>query len=84
MLVYSGDWAELGEPTAGTPTEWTDLAGEYGPGDVDVGVEPIIISSSPVSAVVAQNKSLKCSEIFAILKIIVRNRILLYYIVREK
>ncbi len=58
MLVYSGDWAEMGEPTAGTPTEWTDLAGDEVLGDVDVGVESMSISSSPESAIVVQNKHL--------------------------
>lgn len=47
--MYSGDWAAVGDLAAGTPTEVTDLAGEKGPGDVEVGVVSVsIISSSAI------------------------------------
>lgn len=48
--VYSGDTASVGELAEETPTEWTDRAGEYDPGDADVGVVSVSVNSSSLSA----------------------------------
>lgn len=48
--VYSGDTASVGELAEETPTEWTDRAGEYDPGDGEVGVVSVSVNSSSLSA----------------------------------
>lgn len=60
--MYSGDWAAAGELAAGTPTEVTDLAGEKGPGDVDVGVVSVSIISSSCSAIRRGQRSINYSR----------------------
>lgn len=48
--VNSGDTAAVGEPTEETLTELTDRAGEYDPGDGEVGVVSESVNSSSGSA----------------------------------
>lgn len=48
--VYSGDTASAGELAEETPTEWMERAGEYEPGDGEVGVVSVSAKSSSLSA----------------------------------
>lgn len=48
--VYSGDTASVGELAEETPTECTERAGEYDPGDGEVGVVSVSVNSSSFSA----------------------------------
>lgn len=50
MPLYSGDTASAGELAEETPAEWTDRAGEYDPGDGEVGVVSVSGNSSSLSA----------------------------------
>lgn len=61
--VYSGDTAAMGELAEGTPTEWTDRAGEKDPGDGEVGVVSVSVNSSSLSAEgVKRGQTIKYSD----------------------